>query len=109
MEKRKFEETSSAAKRTRQQTALTNNQGPSPILALPVELVYRILDHLDDFTILCSTRNVCTRWNMITDTYHRYQVSFSVVMEQKCASRLTICRCCDDTQKLFGKPLPLVH
>ncbi|CAF3439819.1 unnamed protein product, partial [Rotaria sp. Silwood2] len=43
------------------------------LLALPVELVYRILDKLDEFTILCSVRNVCTRLNAITDTYHRYQ------------------------------------
>ncbi|CAF0901591.1 unnamed protein product [Rotaria sordida] len=43
------------------------------ILTLPIELVYRILDNLNDLTILCSVRNVCTRLNAITDTYHRYQ------------------------------------
>ncbi|CAF1527679.1 unnamed protein product, partial [Adineta steineri] len=44
------------------------------LLTLPVEIVYRILDNLDDFTILCSVRNVCRRLNAITDAYHRYQL-----------------------------------
>ncbi len=44
---------------------------------LPVELVYRILDKLDTLTILLSCRNVCTRFNAITDSYYRYQVNFS--------------------------------
>jgi hypothetical protein len=50
-----------------------NNMAPS-LHSLPVELVYRILDNLDDKTILISCRDVCTRLNEITDTYHRYQV-----------------------------------
>jgi hypothetical protein len=41
---------------------------------LPAELVYRILDNLDQLTIVLSCRNVCTRLNAITDTYHRYKV-----------------------------------
>ncbi len=45
---------------------------------LPVELVYRILDHLHEITILCSMRNVCTRINAITDSYHRYQVNYNL-------------------------------
>ncbi|CAF3343663.1 unnamed protein product [Rotaria sp. Silwood1] len=45
----------------------------SSLLALPVGLVYRILDKLDELTILCSVRNVCTQLNEITDTYDRYQ------------------------------------
>jgi hypothetical protein len=44
---------------------------------LPVELVYRILDHLTEDTILWSMRNICTRINAIVDSYHRYQVNFS--------------------------------
>lgn len=43
---------------------------------LPVELVYRILDNLDQQTIFLSCRNVCTRLNAITDTYRRYQVKY---------------------------------
>jgi hypothetical protein len=45
---------------------------------LPVEVVYRILDHLNKFNILWSMRNVCTRINTIVDTYQRYQVRFFV-------------------------------
>ena len=47
------------------------------LLTLPVELVYRILDNLHEKAILLSVRNVCTRLNLITDTYHRYQVNIS--------------------------------
>jgi hypothetical protein len=54
---------------------MSNNFIPS-LLALPVELVYRILDHLDEFNILSSMRNVCVRMNAIVDSYHRYQVGF---------------------------------
>ena len=43
---------------------------------LPIEFVYRILDHLDQFHILCSMRNVSLRLNKILDTYPRYQVNF---------------------------------
>jgi hypothetical protein len=49
----------------------------SPFLALPVELVYRIFDNLDELSILISIRGVCTRLNSIIDTYHRYQVKFT--------------------------------
>ncbi len=48
---------------------------------LPVELVYRILDNLDELTILLSCRNVCERLNAITDTYYRYQVFFDFIMK----------------------------
>jgi len=41
---------------------------------LPVELVYRILDHLDNESIFLSCTNICRRLNDIIDTYHRYQV-----------------------------------
>ncbi|CAF3086867.1 unnamed protein product, partial [Rotaria sp. Silwood2] len=46
---------------------------PATILTIPVDIVYRILDKLDDLTIILSARNVCERLNIITDTYHRYQ------------------------------------
>jgi hypothetical protein len=47
---------------------------------LPVELVYRILDNLDQLTIILSCRNVCTRLNAITDTYRRYKVKDIIVI-----------------------------
>jgi hypothetical protein len=49
------------------------------LLKLPVELVYRILDKLDEKTIFLSMRNVCTQLNTIIDTYHRYRVNFSFI------------------------------
>ncbi len=51
----------------------------SSLLTLPVNLVYHILDNLDEFTILCSMRNVSRRINAIVDSYHRYQVNFSFI------------------------------
>jgi hypothetical protein len=53
----------------------------SSLLTLPIELVYRILDNLNEKTIFLSIRNVCTRLNTIIDTYHRYRVNFSFVMK----------------------------
>ncbi|CAM2718678.1 unnamed protein product [Rotaria socialis] len=58
---------------SRKKTTVEVDQSSSPFLTLPVELVYRILDNLDELTILCSARNVCVRLNTITDAYHRYQ------------------------------------
>ncbi|CAM4758700.1 unnamed protein product [Rotaria magnacalcarata] len=46
----------------------------TPFLALPIELIYLLLNHLDDFTTICSVRDVCTRLNMIIDTCGRYQM-----------------------------------
>jgi hypothetical protein len=50
---------------------------PSSLLTLPAELVYRVLDNLNEKVIFLSLRNVCTRLNIIVDTYHRYQVHIS--------------------------------
>jgi hypothetical protein len=55
----------------------------SSLLTLPVETVYRILDNLDELTILCSVRDVCTRLNLITDTYHRYKVKFASLFSSR--------------------------
>ena len=46
---------------------------------LPVELVYRILDNLNDFNIFYSMRNVCLHLNKLIDTYDRYQVQVFVI------------------------------
>ena len=45
------------------------------LLTLPVHLVYRILDQLKPVEIFISVRNVCTRLNLVTDSYHPYKVS----------------------------------
>jgi hypothetical protein len=62
-------------------TASISNKMTSSLNTLPVELVYRILDHLNEVTILLSCSNVCTRLNTIIDTYHRYQVLFNFIIK----------------------------
>ena len=52
---------------------------PWSLHTLPVDLVYRILDRADDFTLVVSCRNVCKRLNTITDSYYRYQVSSNFI------------------------------
>jgi len=42
---------------------------------LPVDIVYRILDHLDDTSLFISVSNICQRLNAIQNSYHRFQVS----------------------------------
>ncbi len=59
----------------------SNKMFSTSLDTLPVELVYRILDHLDILTILLSCRNVCTKLNNITDTYHRCQVIDSFTLK----------------------------
>ena len=50
----------------------------SPSLqSLPVEIFYRILDHIDGETILLSFRKVCKKFKAITNTYNRYELDFS--------------------------------
>jgi hypothetical protein len=70
-------------KRTRisKQTPAMSTQMTLSLHTLPVELVYRILDNLDDKTIFMSCSNVCARLNAITGTYHRYQVTFDFIMK----------------------------
>ncbi|CAF1665976.1 unnamed protein product, partial [Adineta ricciae] len=41
-------------------------------LTVPIDIIYRILDHLDILTILLSLRNVCTRFNIVIDDYRPY-------------------------------------
>lgn len=41
---------------------------------LPVQLVHRIFNNLDDFDILFAVRNVCTRLDTVVDNYRRYRV-----------------------------------
>jgi len=43
---------------------------------LPIEIIYRILDHLSDENIVLSIRNVCQRLDAIIDTSHRYKVIY---------------------------------
>ena len=50
---------------------------------LPVEMVYRILDNLDDEALFLSVQNVCQRLNKIINTYHRYLVNFDYLYVSK--------------------------
>ncbi|CAF1461499.1 unnamed protein product [Adineta ricciae] len=40
---------------------------------LPVEIVYRIMDHQNDETLFCSMQNISRRLNQILSTYERYR------------------------------------
>ena len=60
--------------RIQQPSTMTDKTKPS-LATLPVELFYRILDHLSDYNILCSIQNVSTRINTIISIYYRYQVN----------------------------------
>jgi len=42
---------------------------------LPIEMVYRILDHLNDKSLYLSFINVCQRLNRIIYSSQRYQVN----------------------------------
>jgi hypothetical protein len=68
-----------------QATSMSDKVTPS-FLTLPIEVVHRILDNLDQLTILLSVRDVCTRLNTITDSYHRYQVKFSFILSTSFSS-----------------------
>jgi hypothetical protein len=79
-------------KRTRynkQKTSMSNKITPS-LRTIPVELVCRILDNLDPLSILLSLRNVCTRLNVIIDTYPPYQVNFSFIFNTDFHSLRTV-------------------
>ena len=47
----------------------------SSLILLPIELIYRILDHLQLKDVFLSVWNVCQRLDSITDAYHPYQVN----------------------------------
>ena len=56
---------------------MSNNIIPS-LMNLPVEFIYRILDCLNPLDILISTWNVCRQLDQIIETYHAYQVNFTM-------------------------------
>jgi hypothetical protein len=51
----------------------------SPLLALPVEILYHIIDYIDTSTIFLSLPNVCTYFRAILSTYNQYQLDLSSV------------------------------
>jgi len=42
---------------------------------LPLDIVYRIFDHLSDKELFFFTSNICQRLNSIQMSYHRFRVS----------------------------------
>lgn len=42
---------------------------------VPIDIVYKILDHLNVLNVIASMRNVCARLNAIVDSYQQYQAS----------------------------------
>jgi len=67
-------------KRISQETTSITNQMALSLHTLPVELVYRIFDNLDDKALFLSCRGISARLNDILDTYHRHQVIFRFIM-----------------------------
>ena len=61
----------------------TANEVPLSFMTLPVELVYRVFDHLNDFELFCFTHDICQRLNTIVDTYNRNQVSSAITIQAK--------------------------
>jgi len=47
---------------------------------LPIEMVYRILDHLNGKTLYLSLINVCQRLNRIIYSSQRYQVNHYIFL-----------------------------
>ena len=64
----------------RKVTRLMSARIISSILELPIEIIYRILDNLDQYTLFCAASNVSIRLNRILGTYDRYQVRSIVII-----------------------------
>jgi len=41
---------------------------------ISIELVYRILDNLDEQAIFLSMKNVCQRLDAVIESYHQFRV-----------------------------------
>ena len=61
-----------------------SGQAASSLSTLPIELAYRILDHVQSYNILVSAYSICTRWNSIIDTYRPYQVILYISRTGQC-------------------------
>lgn len=53
-----------------------SNYAAASLAHVPVELLFRIFDHLELIDLRFSLREVCTRLNNVIDIYHPYQVNF---------------------------------
>ena len=55
----------------------------SPLLTLPVELLYRIFDTLDAKTIFLAVRNVCTRLDASVNSYNRCHLDTNMASKRE--------------------------
>lgn len=49
--------------------------------ALPIDILYRILDHLSDKDFFLPTSNVSQRLNAILNSYQSFQVNLTLYMQ----------------------------
>ena len=52
-----------------------SSDSTSSLIALPIELIYHILNPLEPKDLFLAIRNVSQRLDSITDTYRPYQVN----------------------------------
>ncbi|CAF3520618.1 unnamed protein product [Rotaria socialis] len=53
------------------------------LLALPVELIHRILNNLDACSIIFSVREVCRRFYQIVNLYDQYELNFDSISQSR--------------------------
>lgn len=61
---------------------LTLNYTMLSLHNLPIEIVYRIFDNLNDKELFLSTQNICQRLNSILNSYRRYETLTQVNLAQ---------------------------
>jgi len=52
------------------------------LITLPMEIIYPILDYLDELTIMLSLRGLCARLDAIIDSYRSYQVNSIFILKR---------------------------
>lgn len=80
----KTETTKAFCKRMTQNNVVT-------FAVLPIELVYRVFDHLDLFDIIASLRHVSNRLDQIIDSYASYNVRFVEIYSNKSFDKRHFC------------------
>lgn len=58
-----------------------------------MDVVYRILDNMDEKEILLSLSNVCTRINNIINSYQRYKVNIQYLLQKENLEGLNSKKC----------------
>jgi hypothetical protein len=52
------------------------------LYTLPIELLHRILDHVDTETVFLSFRNVCKYFHVIIESYNQYKLDFRSIRKR---------------------------